>query len=169
MKRGFFRRFGFVLVLALALGAMTFPASADNLDDNLASKASQACVRFGLENGGEIKRGSKSGQYQLNAASPVSGKDLYVVRAHSASTCDGNIYFSLYYEGPDGKLYFTEEVDFDSATEDFLGVSDGFQAGQTNSLSILLPHRAQRILGVYLYKTGGQALEIDTLTIARAT
>ena len=56
MKRGFFRRFGFVLVLALALGAMTFPASADNLDDNLASKASQACVRFGLENGGEIKR-----------------------------------------------------------------------------------------------------------------
>ena len=169
MKRGFFRRFGFVLVLALALGAMTFPASADNLDDNLASKASQACVRFGLENGGEIKRGSKSGQYQLNAASPVSGKDLYVVRAHSASTCDGNIYFSLYYEGPDGKLYFTEEVDFDSATEDFLGVNDGFQAGQTNSLSILLPHRAQRILGVYLYKTGGQALEIDTLTIARAT
>lgn len=76
MKRGFFRRFGFVLVLALALGAMTFPASADNLDGNLASKANQTCIMFGLENGGEIKQGSKSGQYQLNAASPVSGKDL---------------------------------------------------------------------------------------------
>lgn len=168
------RTVSLLLCLALSLSLMIIPASANLMDDNLASKARAACSDFGLENGGEVAYGGKSihndktGVYFINADTPQNGRDLLVVQLHTVQNGRGTIYFSLYYEGTDGKLHYTEEININDLTVDYMK-GESFQAGKVSSMSFLLPTQVRRVLGVYFYKKDSSPLIIDWLTVARAT
>ena len=179
-RRHFLRRaISAALCAALMAGLMVFPASAASykFESEIKSYVSQVCATFGLEDGGKVNPD------KVNATSPSSGKDLYVIQAYTPQQFNGTVFFSMVYEGEDGRVHYTQPVDFNDAVSGYLGIKylNTFQANRTNAMSLLLPHRANRILGVYMYKmrnvqiigpppsTFVYSLNFDTLTISKAT
>lgn len=166
--RGLFRIVFTALCTALTVGLMVVPASArDYVKENLESKANAAVKDFGLPLGGQVKN------HKVNVTS-VSGSDaLFVIQAHTTQSYGSKgdkVFFSLYYEGMDGKLYYTEKTRFDDNVRDFLGCDKSLQAGQVNMISVSLSGGAKRILGVYFYKNGGKGpLAMDWLTVAKVS
>ena len=158
------------ICVALSAAVMVVPASAkDYVKENLGSKANQLSAAYGLEIGGQVA----SSKYKVNSTS-VSGSDqLYVIQAHTTKSYgkDGNkTFFSLYYEGNDGKLYYTEKLEFNARVRDFLGCKKSLQAGQVNSISLVIPSGCKRILAVYFYKNGGKGnLAMDWISVAKVS
>lgn len=156
------------LCAALTLAAMVVPASAkDYVKENLEKKAGYAVSDLGLPLGGQVSN------HKVNVTS-VSGDDaLFVIQAHTTQSYGDKgekVFCSIYYEGMDGKLYYTEKIRFDDKVRDFLGSDEALQAGQVNMISVSLRAGARRIVGVYFYKNGKKGpLAIDWLTVARVS
>ena len=154
------------LCAVLSMTAMVVPASAkDYVKENLAKKAGYAVNDFGIPLGGQVSN------HEVNVTK-VSGDDaLFVIQARTTQSYGDKgdkVFFSLYYKGMDGKLYYTEKMRFDDKVRDFLKCDKALQAGQVNTISISLHAGAQEILGVYFYKNGGKGpLTMDWLTVAR--
>lgn len=156
------------LCAAMSLAVMVVPASAkDYVKENLERKAGYAIDYFGLPLGGQVDN------HKVNVTS-VSGNDaLFVIQAHTTQSYGkkgDKVFFSLYYEGMDGKLYYTEKMRFDDEVRNFLDCDKALQAGQVNMISVSLYGGAKRVLGVYFYKNGGKGpLTMDWLTVARVS
>ena len=156
------------LCAALSAAALTTSASAkDYVKENLERKAGYAVDDFGLPLGGQVDN------HKVNVTS-VGGSDaLFVIQAHTTKSYGSKgdkVFFSLYYEGMDGKLYYTEKLRFDDRVRDFLNCDKALQSGQVNTISVSLSGGARRILGVYFYKNGGKGpLAMDWLTVARVS
>ena len=156
------------LCMALSMAVMVVPASAkDYVKENLERKAGYAVDYFGLPLGGQVSN------HKVNVTSASGGDALFVIQAHTTQRYGDKgdkVFCSVYYEGMDGKLYYTEKMRFDDKVREFLNCDKALQAGQVNMISISLRAGAKRILGVYFYKNGKKGpLAMDWLTVTRVS
>ena len=148
-------------VLAL-LCLCAIPAGAA-VDDELSEYAAALAQERGYQVGRQLSKGSGSDQFEVNSTSATNNRSLYVVEVYTtvayerlagnASNC--HMDFALFYLGGDLKVYWTDDFEFNGASQDFMGNTAALKANQVDAVSIQLPNNCREILAVYFSKDGG--------------
>ena len=157
------RRLTRLLCCLLALLLLTpLPVSAA-VDDELSEYAAALARERGYQVGGQLSKGSGSGQFEVNSTSASTDRSLYVVEVYTTvayeqnagNTSNCHMDFSLFYLGGDLKVYWTDDFEFNGASQDFMGNTAALKANQMDAVSIQLPNNCREILAVYFSKDGG--------------
>ena len=133
------------------------------VDDELSEYAAALAQERGYQVGRQLSKGSGSDQFEVNSTSASTDRSLYVVEVYTtvayerlagnASNC--HMDFALFYLGGDLKVYWTDDFEFNGASQDFMGNTAALKANQMDAVSIQLPNNCREILAVYFSKDGG--------------
>lgn len=157
------RRLTRLLCCLLALLLLPpLPVSAA-VDDELSEYAAALARERGYQVGGQLSKGSGSGQFEVNSTSASTDRSLYVVEVYTTvayeqnagNTSNCHMDFALFYLGGDLKVYWTDDFEFNGASQDFMGNTAALKANQMDAVSIQLPNNCREILAVYFSKDGG--------------
>ena len=148
-------------VLAL-LCLCAIPAGAA-VDDELSEYAAALAQERGYQVGRQLSKGSGSDQFEVNSTSATNNRSLYVVEVYTTvayeqlagNTSNCHMDFALFYLGSDFKVYWTDDFEFNGASQDFMGNTAALKANQMDAVSIQLPNNCREILAVYFSKDGG--------------
>lgn len=151
-----------MLCLALSVGLMVIPASA-SVDDDLESYGQALARENGAAVGGRLSEGGGSNEFQYNSTSASSGRGLYVLDVYttvsyeqlSGNSSNCHMDFSLFYLGSDRKVYWTDDFEFNGASQDFMHNTAALKANQVDGVSLQLPANCWKVLAVYFHKDGG--------------
>ena len=149
--------------MALLLCLLAVPAGADNLDGDLEGCAQTLAQENGAQVGWQLSRGDGSDQFQYNSTSATAGRKLYVVEVlttvayeqNAGNTSNCHMDFSLFYLNGSNQVCWTDDFEFNGASQDFMDNTAALKANQMDGVSIQLPADCQRILAVYFHKDGG--------------
>ena len=138
------------------------PAYAD-VDDDLSGYGATLARENNAQVGGKLSQGSGANQFQYNSTSASSGRGLYVVEVYTTvayeqlagNTSNCHMDFSLFYLGSDNKVYWTDDFEFNGASQNFMGNTAALKANQMDAVSLQLPSNCKKILAVYFHKDGG--------------
>lgn len=133
------------------------------VDDDLDEYGAALAQERGAQVGGKLSKGSGSNQFQYNSTSATGGRSLYVVEVYTTvayeqnagNTSNCHMDFSLFYLGSDNKVYWTDDFEFNGASQNFMGNTAALKANQLDAVSLQLPANCREILAVYFSKDGG--------------
>ena len=149
--------------MALLLCLLAVPAGADNLDDDLNGYAQTLARENGSQVGWQLSRGNGADQFQYNSTSATAGRKLYVVEVfttvayeqNAGNTSNCHMDFSLFYLNNTNQVCWTDDFEFNGASQSFMSNTAALKANQMDGVSLQLPADCQRILAVYFHKDGG--------------